>query len=118
MPDQSIQLKETVMRRVRFIYYMRMIFNPVVIEGTLFVGFATVLYFTVSIGDIIINTSNQQALFGYFSYLGQAFFHTRHIVQAATVFMAIGAVLVLKRASNNFKIFNMIKNPMQFFRPA
>lgn len=79
-----------IMRRVRFIYLVRHLTSPLVLEAALFVVFATVINLSISISSVIKNLSQLSYASEGFSYIWTATIHTKLAVQ-----IVLGASVVL-----------------------
>lgn len=104
MIDRDQQLKNSVMCRVRTIYFVRFITNPAFIEGFFFIAFILTLSLLVSVRDVLGNAGDVYATIQYISYIGGAFMHTRFIVQIITVLAMITGALAVHRFARNIRI--------------
>ncbi len=109
MPIDEAQLKRDIMSRVRAIYFLRMVANPLAVKIAVLAACAVSAVFLVSIPHFVDNMSRLPSMMLYFPYLFGAFMHTSFIVQA---------VLILATASVIWLLVDTIRNVgIPFLRP-
>jgi hypothetical protein len=88
MNTKEEQLTIDIQKRVRAIYTTRQILKPMVLKGTLFLALFTVMLFSVSIKNVLLNLYRIPSS-TYVSFFTNAFLHTHTIVQITLVLMTI-----------------------------
>ncbi len=89
-------IKKNVMRRVRIIRVLRLIFSGATAAGLAIVGALWLIGREVWVAKVFSN--GPQDLLGHTEYLGYAFMHTHLLVQAL-VLTVLAATLYLARAT-------------------
>lgn len=107
--EQNFELREAVMRRVRFMHFIRAFARPVYIElASLFLAMAAA-GFMVSVGDIASNVYRLPHITHCLGYLSRAFLETEFSVQAIVVLGILSAAFLAKDSFRNFRSAVMMK---------
>lgn len=97
------RLHADVMRRVRYIYIMRLFCTPLVIEAALFAIFAVVICLTISIPSVVSNIAQLSYTTESISYIYKATIHTQLLVQVILGASIILGALILRNLYRNFR---------------
>jgi hypothetical protein len=92
----TLQLHRRIMRRVRYIYLLRKVFNPVALRAYSCAVLVLITATLVSMSNIFANVpavTDMNAFYGYVSY---AFMHTELIVQILTVGIVVITLYLLR----------------------
>ncbi len=108
MNETNFQLEGVVMRRVRFIYYARLLARPIVLEGFVFLGTAVAIALSVSIPDVISNFYHLEMMH-YSSYFTDAFLGTEFAVQATLVLVVASGAFLLRDSFRNFRAWRNLR---------
>jgi len=96
MDKNTIILKQKIMRRVRAIYLLRKIVNPVSLKCAVLLAFTTGVVSVVSTGSIVANMPHTFDIAALFHFSSYAFMNTEILVQAF-ILGTIGVMLWLAR---------------------
>lgn len=97
------QQKNEIMRRVKTVYFLRKVTQPLFIELLLLTLSFGAVSFMVSIPHVLRNLSMLPALPAYAAYLFEAFIKTQTIVQLTLVFAFIALILVIVDLGRNIR---------------
>jgi hypothetical protein len=96
MNNQELQLKNKIMRRVRFVFFAKKVIRPVAFELAFIVALLCLETFLVSIRHVITNASGMHDIIGLSNFFIVAFMKTEWTVKALFLGMVFVAIAFLR----------------------
>ncbi|MBX4210492.1 hypothetical protein KW783_00780 [Candidatus Parcubacteria bacterium] len=94
-------LKQNIMRRVYFVYWVRRLTRPMALRAYGLAASAIVVSFMVSVRNIMSNMPEFYHLHDTTAFLFNAFRDTRHIIQFLVLAIIVVAVFLARDLLNN-----------------
>jgi len=96
-------VKKEIMQRVRTVFYLKLIFQPVVLELLAAVAFMSLTTVFVSFGHVIANTVSAPDRLAVLKYFTTAFIQTEFVVQLLVVGTILAGTFLVKDIFRSLK---------------
>lgn len=105
--QRELNMERDIMRRVRFIYAIRVFKNGETLKGIVF-GLSTVVVLSIThVTNVVQNMAVLESWLSYPEYILGAYLHTSLVVQSVVVLAFAAGMWLVVDITRNFNVFHL-----------